>query len=239
MEGTDIFATKGLEYLIVIGFLLLLVGYWRILQGGARPTAAEVVPAFRPEGVAATRWFGLPAGYLFHQGHTWAHPQETGLVTVGMDDFAGQLLGEPDGLELPTPGTRLRAGEPAWRVRVGSASVPMVSPVDGEVVAINDAVLTSPSLASRDSFDSGWLLQVNVRDRDAAARNLMSGDLARDWLARCAERLRTVWTSGLGMLLPDGGAPVQGFARALGGEHWAEVAEEFLLVGSGHDGGRS
>ena len=28
----DIFATKGLEYLLVIGFFLLLVGFWRLLS---------------------------------------------------------------------------------------------------------------------------------------------------------------------------------------------------------------
>lgn len=239
MEGADLFATKGLEYLIVIGFLVLLIGYWRILQGGeARPVAAPDAAAGRSSAAAAEamRWYGLPAGLLFHQGHSWARPGGLGLVTVGIDDFAGKLLGEPDALELPRPGTRLHTGQPAWRVRVGGGSVAMVSPVDGEVVAVNPAVVAAPSLASREPYDAGWLLEVQVQDPEATTRNLLRGELAREWLERSAERLRAVWTSGLGVLLPDGGAPIQGFARALGGEGdgWVEVAEEFLLVSSSH-----
>ena len=37
----DIFATKGIEYLMVIGFLMMLVVFWRVLVRNPRPAVAR------------------------------------------------------------------------------------------------------------------------------------------------------------------------------------------------------
>lgn len=226
IESIDIFATKGVEYLIVIGYLLVLVGFWRLLTW---PTRREVEAgvtqrAARPFGT----WFETPDGVYFHQGHTWATPDDGDLVKVGMDDFAWRLLGPPDGLGLPSVGTGLSEGERAWAVDVAAESIPMLSPVSGEVVAMNEAVVQSPQLAS-DPYGQGWLLKVRVPSRSAALKNLLSGRLARAWMADTVERLRAMPAGDLGTVLPDGGMPVDGFARVIAPERWGEVAREFLL----------
>lgn len=226
IESIDIFATKGVEYVIVIGYLLVLIGFWRLLVKPTRREAeARTVPvAVRPVGT----WFDTPEGVYFHQGHTWATPDDGDLVKVGMDDFARRLLGTPDGVALPRVGAGLSEGERAWAVDVAAESIPMLSPVSGEVVAVNDAVLESPELAS-DSYGHGWLLKVRVPNRAAALKNLLSGRLARAWMADTVERLRAMPAGELGTVLPDGGMPVDGFARVLAPERWDEVAREFLL----------
>ncbi len=229
MESGDLFATKGMEYLIVIAYLVVLVIFWRLLQvpgglGGVRravPRAAATVG----------RWFDVRDGYFFHQGHSWALPDggngET--VRVGMDDFAGRLIGRPDAIALPGVGERLQQGERAWEISAEGASIPMLAPVDGEVVAVNAAVLERPELASRDPYENGWLLEVKVDDRDRLSRNLLSGRLARQWMETVAERLRLQQVGDLGYVLPDGGTPVDGFARALAPDRWDELARELLL----------
>ncbi len=50
----DIFATKGVEYLIVIAYLLLLVGFWYVLAGPERQEARLLVR--RRTRPAAQRW---------------------------------------------------------------------------------------------------------------------------------------------------------------------------------------
>lgn len=226
----DPFATKGVEYLIAIAFLLLLVGFWRLITRPAAlpaPSAAGRAPAgFRP---APEGWFAIRDGHFFHQGHSWAAPESGRLIRVGMDDFAQKLVGQPGALDLPRPGTALRQGEPAWHVVTDSGSVAMLSPVDGEVVAINPELEGRPELVCEAPYDDGWLLKVRVSDPGTLRRNLLTGGLARAWMEETNERVRTMSTRRLGLLLPDGGVPVHGFARALGGEDWVEVAEEFLL----------
>lgn len=233
----DPFATKGIEYLIAVAFLLLLVGYWRVLSrppGLVRPAgrlAAGAIFRAAPEG-----WFALREGHFFHQGHSWAAPEpETShaaaepVVKVGMDDFAQKLLGEPSSIHLPPAGTLLRQGERAWTVDVDSGSVAMVSPVDGEVLSLNPEVGDRPDLVTRAPYDDGWLMRVRVRDPGTFRKNLLSGALAAAWMEDTKERLRTFSSDTLGVLLPDGGVPVQGFARALSPDGWIDLAEEFLL----------
>jgi glycine cleavage system H protein len=224
MGAVDIFATKGIEYLIVIGFLAALVFYWKVI-GQTEPEAAPV----RALRSVARGWFSVPRDYLFHPGHAWAAQEQDSLFRVGMDDFAQQLLGEPSGLDLPNPGTRLRQGELGWKVKVGSRAVRMLSPVDGVVEAVNTDLRAAPGLVNEDPYSGGWLMKVRVPDPGRPARNLLPADAARQWLDGAAEGLRTMWSGELGMALPDGGAPVMGFGRALAADQWHELAEEFFL----------
>jgi glycine cleavage system H lipoate-binding protein len=224
MQG-DIYATKGIEYLLVIGYLLLLVATLKLLG----PRLARVAgargerPAARP-----APWFALADGYYFHPGHTWAAGGDGDVVTVGLDDFAAQLVGPPDGLELPAVGAGVRQGERGWRVRAGDRTLAMLSPVDGKVVAVNRAVLESPGLAAEDPYGAGWLLKVEAPNRGASLRNLLSGELASVWMRHTVEQLRRLPAGGLGVVMPDGGVPVRGFGRALGPEEWDVVAREFF-----------
>ncbi len=224
MGAVDIFATKGIEYLIVIGFLIALVFYWRML-GSTEPNPTAKASARGP----GRAWFAAPRDYLFHPGHAWAAREGDTLFRVGMDDFAQQLVGEPSGLDLPNPGDVLRQGDLGWTVRVGPRAVRMLSPVDGVVESVNSEVGASPGVVNDEPYDSGWLMKVRVPDPAQTQRNLLSADMAKSWLEQAAEGLRAMWTRELGVALPDGGAPVKGFGRALADDRWDEVAEELLL----------
>lgn len=220
----DIFATKGIEYLLTILYFVLLAVLVRYLAPRAVPQA---VPArARRE---ATPWFSLAAGYFYHPGHSWAR-QETDAVTVGLDDFTAKLVGTPDRLELPAVGATVRQGERGWRLSAGGRTLAMVSPVEGEVVAVNPKVVASPQLAADDPYGEGWLLKVRAPRAAASLRNLLSGELAAAWLRQGVERLRARPFAELGLLMPDGGAPVKGFGRVLGPAEWDAVArDEFLM----------
>lgn len=234
---TDLFATKGAEYLIVIAYLLILVGFWRLVAG---PTASRATVALlrrvspRPQIPRVVGWFRVPDGYAFHQGHTWAieepEGEGRGLMRVGMDDFSQKFLGKPGAFHLPNVGDRLKQGERGWTVEVESKSIPMVSPVEGRVVAVNPGVLESPELVQSDPYQQGWLLKLEVDNPKAARNNLLSGRLARVWNRDTVDRLQHMQAGELGLLLPDGGVPVDGFVRVLSPEGWEELAGEFFLT---------
>ena len=226
MQG-DIFATKGLEYLLVIAYFILLIAMVKVLAPRQVVRAAARIRGRGPAG--GNSWFSLMAGYHFHQGHTWAADGGGDLVTVGLDDFAAQLVGAPDAFELPSVGVDVRQGTRAWSLRAGDRTLPMLSPVDGRVVAVNQAVLDAPRLAADDPYGAGWLLKVRTPNRKATLRNLLSGELAAVWMRQTAERLRALPAGGLGVVMPDGGVPVRGFGRALGPEEWEAVSREFFL----------
>jgi len=223
----DIFATKGVEYLIVIGYLVLLVVFWQLFR---RPrTAGDSATADR--GVPMPDLpFALHEDLAYHQGHSWVRvPEQGDVVRVGLDDFAQRLLGTPQAIRLPAAGSRLTQGAPAWDVVVHGTRIGMVSPVDGEVVAVNPAVASAPQLVSTEPYEGGWLLDVRLPASRVALKSLLRGRVARAWLRETWDRFRALQTPELGVLMADGGMPVHGLARAAEPDRWAEVARAFLL----------
>ena len=230
----DMFATKGAEYLIVIAYLFILIGFWHLL---ARSTAEKATVALlrhvpRVPGLPKVRgWFRVPDGYYFHQGHSWAigEPGSEGMVRVGMDDFSQKFLGRPEAFHLPHVGDRLKQGERGWAVEVESRSIPMLSPVEGRIVAVNPEISQAPELVGADPYERGWLLKVQVENTKAAFTNLLSGRLARAWNEATVDRLHHMQAGELGLLMPDGGVPVDGFVRVLAPDDWDELARDFFL----------
>lgn len=228
----DFMASKGIEYLMVIGYLLLSVPFWLLLERRRRAAMPVPVPAWTTDPVAAIRgWFAVPDGPSYHRGHTWAAPIAAGRFRVGVDDFAQRLLGRPDALELPAVGARLAEGEPGFRFRFGGKSVDLLSPVAGRVVALNRDVLTDPGQVSHDPYGDGWLFEVEAPPSTLA--NLLPARLARSWMEEAAAALSGRLSAELGPVLHDGGVPVPGFARELSPERWPEIAAELLLTAPG------
>ncbi|HEX9191491.1 MAG TPA: glycine cleavage system protein H, partial [Candidatus Deferrimicrobiaceae bacterium] len=216
MEGfhyVDIFATKGIEYIIVMVFLAGFVYFSRYLSHRAPAPAEASVPPRR-----FVDYFRVPDGYLFHQGHTWFRKEGREVVSVGMDDFAQKLLGRIEEVNLPHAGARVSQGEKGWTLTVDSRIVPMISPVDGEVVAVNAAALRNPAVVNEDPYGSGWLLKVKATKLAANTRNLLSGNVARRMVEESLNGIRLQSGESLGIVYQDGGVPVSGMARALYGE---------------------
>ena len=120
----------------------------------------------------------FPADRFYHRGHTWAHPEADGTVTIGLDDLGARLLGTPDEVILPEPGTQLRANGTAFRVRRREADVRILSPVDGEVVETGGA---GPRL---------YFLRVQTVDGKIDMRHLLRGAEVKPWMMREMERLQ-------------------------------------------------
>ena len=233
MEGfslIDIYSTKGIEYLIAAVFFFGFLALQRYILTPA--PGKEKTPGLL---AGLPEWFRVPEGYGFHQGHTWMKvelmsPNRQRLVKVGLDDFAQKLIGKVDTVVLPAVGSRLRQGDKGWSLMVDSKAIPMLSPVDGEVVAVNEAVLRSPEILSRDPYGEGWLLKVKSDRIAADTRNLLSGKVAKAWMETSLENLHPIRHEAVGPVMQDGGLPLDGIARILGGDQWADLAKAHLLT---------
>lgn len=229
MEGftyVDLFATKSIEYLLVIGFLLVLIPFWRFLRVPAR-TGLEAV---RRVMSSLAQWFFLPEGFYYHQGHSWVMSQGADLVKVGVDDFAQKLVGRSNSVNLPQIGSRIEQGEVGWKLGIDAKSIDMLSPVTGDVVAINKDIVKNPDLINQDPYGKGWLMMVKPHNKKATVKNLLTGRLATAWMEKTADALRERMGGELGVIYQDGGLPVTGIAKALNPDEWDKVAQEFLLT---------
>jgi glycine cleavage system H lipoate-binding protein len=228
MEGfsyVDIFATKHIEYLLVIGFLILFIPFWRFLNRPARTAFAlgeRVISSL-------SEWFHLPEEFYYHLGHTWAIPEGKNLVKVGMDDFAQKLVGKIEEIKLPTPGSTISQGDKGWMLKIDSKLIDMLSPVDGKVIAINEEVVNSPDKINKDPYNN-WLIKVETPKFSINKRNLLRGALAKKWMEEVRENLLSRMDYNLGLVYQDGGLIVDGMAKSLDREKWDEIVKDFFMV---------
>jgi len=193
-----------------------------VLQTMAHETAPRMVPAI----VAG---FRVPENVRYHAGHTWALSESRDLVRVGMDDFATKLAGRIDSIALPQRGRWVRQGQKTFTIFRDGKSVDMVSPIEGTVTNINDAVLRNPELARKDPYGEGWLMSVQAPDSKLNFRNLLGGSLARLWTEESAMRLHSRMPMAVGALAQDGGIAVDDITAHMPNEDWAELTKEFFL----------
>jgi len=227
----SIYPAKLQEYCLAIGYLLLFIPFWKFVQGGKRvearaeaTTPAKAVAHSGAKAPSGLGWFQVPAGVLLHPGHTWARLEADGVVTVGADDFAHKLVGATH-VELPRLGEHVAQGEPALEIGDGDKSVPMVSPVDGTVVAVNSAAKASAD-GLADPYGMSWLFKVKANRLAANLRQLMRESSARRFMSEAEAALSLRLAPELGAVLQDGGTPVHGIARALAGDDWESFARE-------------
>ena len=83
---------------------------------------------------------------------------------VGITDYAQKQLGDVVYLELPEPGRVLKSHEQFGTVESVKAVSELFSPVAGEVVAVNTALVAKPETINADPHGQGWMLEVRLGD---------------------------------------------------------------------------
>jgi glycine cleavage system H lipoate-binding protein len=214
----------------------LLIDYFRTRRNPAEATihasaakSDSAVPRLQP---ALVGGFAVPENLRYHPGHTWALSESTNLVRVGMDDFASKLTGTVESITLPQRGQWIRQGQKVCTIHRDGVAVDMVSPIEGTVSDINQAVEQNPKLALNDPYGDGWLVTVNAPDSKTSFKNLLGGPLARWWMEESASRLQRRIPAAMafaGALAQDGGAAVNNVAAEIPDQEWLPVAKEFFL----------
>jgi glycine cleavage system H protein len=111
----------------------------------------------------------------FVDTHEWVRLEADGVVSVGITNHAQELLGDLVYVELPAVGASIATGDTIGVVESVKAASDLYSPVAGEVVEINDAVVADPTLANTEPHAAGWLFKVKLADV-AELDGLMSAD---------------------------------------------------------------
>ena len=174
--------------------------------------------------------FRVPRNLSYHPGHSWLVRERKNVVRVGVDEFAAALIGKADKISLPSPGQWIRQGQNALGFYRGGEETQMVSPTEGEVLAVNPDLLQNPALLRQDPYGQGWLITVNVPDEVSTNRNLVPKALIRDWMRDASDRLYARQPVLAGEVAADGGRATEDLAAQLGGVNWKELTGEFFLT---------
>jgi glycine cleavage system H protein len=212
----------------------LLIDHFRSRQTVVQPafklaaSKHEAAPRLQP---ALAGGFEVPENLRYHPGHTWALGESPSLVRVGMDDFASKLTGKLESITLPQRGQWIRQGQKMCTIHRDGHTVDLVSPIEGSVSDINEAIVKDAKLALRDPYGEGWLVTVQAPDAKTSFRNLLGGAMARWWTEESASRLQRHMPMAFatsGAMAQDGGAAVD-VSSLIPEEQWLPLAKEFFL----------
>ena len=116
----------------------------------------------------------------FTREHEWIKV-DGDTATVGITDHAQEALGDIVFTEVPEAGKQLSKGQDAAVVESVKAASDVYSPVSGEVVEGNQAVIDDPSLVNSDPEGAGWFFRIKLSD-NGELDGLMDEGAYRQWV---------------------------------------------------------
>ena len=99
----------------------------------------------------------------YTKDHEWLRV-EGDLVVVGITEHAATQLGDVVFVELPEVETVVAEGDEVVVIESVKAASDILSPVDGEIVAVNEALIDNPGLVNADPTGSAWFFKVRIED---------------------------------------------------------------------------
>lgn len=102
-----------------------------------------------------------PTDLQYTKTHEWIRI-EGDEGTIGITDYAQNSLGDVVYVELPEVGVSYEAGDPFGAVESVKAASDLYVPVGGEVIAINDALVSAPELLNQDPYGKAWLIKIRI-----------------------------------------------------------------------------
>lgn len=104
-----------------------------------------------------------PDDLRYTREHEWVRV-EGHIATVGITHYAQDELGDVVYVELPVAGEALTAGAEFGTVESIKAVSPLFGPISGEVVEVNEALITGPENVNEGPYEAGWMLKVAIAD---------------------------------------------------------------------------
>ncbi|HEY7260390.1 MAG TPA: glycine cleavage system protein GcvH [Trebonia sp.] len=103
----------------------------------------------------------VPAELHYSEEHEWV-AIDGDTASVGITDYAAQQLGDVVYVSLPSLGATVTAGEPCGEVESTKSVSDLYSPVDGEIVEVNEELDDDPGLVNAEPYGAGWMFRVRV-----------------------------------------------------------------------------
>ena len=120
----------------------------------------------------------VPADLKYAKSHEWLRASgDTAVVSI--TDHAQHELTDVVFVELPAVGRKVKAGEACAVVESVKTASDIYSPVSGEVLEANKAIVDNPALVNSDPFGAGWFYKIKLSAPAEAGGLLSAADYAK------------------------------------------------------------
>ena len=104
-----------------------------------------------------------PDDLKYNRDHDWARIEGDEAV-LGITWYAVDSLGDLVHYEAPAVGATVAKDASYGEVESVKAVSELISPLSGEVIAVNDAVVGAPDTVNEDPYDAGWLIRIRLTE---------------------------------------------------------------------------
>jgi glycine cleavage system H protein len=117
-----------------------------------------------------------PNDRLYSRDHEWAKDKGDGTATIGITDYAQEMLTDIVFVELPKIGKTVAKSESVAVVESVKSISDVYAPVGGEVIEVNSRLEDSPDLINQDAFGEGWIVKMRLSDASELKTLLNAAD---------------------------------------------------------------
>ncbi len=100
----------------------------------------------------------------FLESHEWARIEDDGTVTVGISNHAQELLGDIVFVELPEAGSNIEIKASVAVVESVKAASDVYTPISGEVMEVNEDLVSNPEIINSSPYNQGWFFKVKPQN---------------------------------------------------------------------------
>ena len=119
-----------------------------------------------------------PDDRTYHAEHLWANREAGGTMLVGITACAQDQLGVISFGDLPAVGDHFKQGVSCASIESVKITSDAISPISGEIAAINDSLADTPELLNDDPYGKGWLVRIKPDNADEGGR-ISAADYAK------------------------------------------------------------
>jgi len=109
----------------------------------------------------------FPEDLLYSHDHTWVRI-DGDIATVGITDYAQEILGEILSVELFPLDSTVEQGEPFGVIESMKVTTELISPMSGDIISVNDDLTDEVGILNSDPYDTGWMITIATKNLEEA-----------------------------------------------------------------------
>ncbi|MDA3944991.1 MAG: hypothetical protein PF694_15790 [Bacteroidetes bacterium] len=230
----NLFETKGAEYLLTIAFFLLLIPFWIVLN---RKVSAPVRVSQRAS--IFDNLLGIPQEIYLAMNHTWVQLMQPTKVRIGLNDLIVNMVGENQLNFFRQNGELVNKGDLLAQIGDNEKKLQIFAPVTGIISGLNPRLQDQKMIVGEVPYESNWMVDINPKNWQDEARELLSGEAAKNWLSLELGRMRDFFSGQFSdkllnqpVILQDGGEISPEILSEMPAAIWNDFQQAFLSLPS-------
>jgi glycine cleavage system H protein len=228
----NIFETKGVEYLAIIAFLVLLIPFWLLLNKKSK-ISSQIRQA---SGILSSNILSIPQGLFYSKNHTWTFLEKSGSAKVGLDDLLVHITGEVKLNHFKNPDEMVSKGDFLAEIARDGKLLRIHSPISGKFLLTNPLLEENPEMLNEDPYGKGWICKIQPTNWVEETRTCFLAEDAITWSAKELVKFRDFLARSMGkyssepspVILQDGGEISDQALSGMPQEIWQDFQQEFL-----------